>query len=189
MVMNIERPLGLRDWIITLILTFIPIVNLVMLVTWAFDKENPRKNFARAYMIVVGSVLLISLPILLVMFVFSYSSTSTEEYDSNYYSDFEHYEYSSRADDLEITELVFTENPYNFRMDLSGEIRNLSQDFTFEEIILTGFVYDESGAIIDNFRLFFTQVIPPGETYKFEEKGFHKDAYSIKIKQITHYPE
>ncbi len=45
--------ISLGDWIITLIVLAIPIVNIVMLFVWAFsDGTHPSKqNFCRAYLI------------------------------------------------------------------------------------------------------------------------------------------
>ena len=43
-------PLSLLDWMLTLLIMAIPIVNLVMLLVWAFSSDtNPNKaNFAKA---------------------------------------------------------------------------------------------------------------------------------------------
>ena len=37
--MQTEKQMTLKDWILTLVLLFIPIVGLVMLIIWATDKE------------------------------------------------------------------------------------------------------------------------------------------------------
>lgn len=53
-----------QDWVITLLITTIPIVNLVMLLIWAFSKEeNPSKaNWAKANLIwMLVSIILIIL--------------------------------------------------------------------------------------------------------------------------------
>ncbi|MFP7494704.1 hypothetical protein SFC66_13030 [Terribacillus saccharophilus] len=42
----------IMQWVWTLVLTAIPIVNLVMLIIWAVDKTNPRRNWAIATFIV-----------------------------------------------------------------------------------------------------------------------------------------
>ena len=50
-----------KDWIITLLITFIPVVGFVMLFVWAFGSgENPNKsNYAKAALIwtAIGIVL------------------------------------------------------------------------------------------------------------------------------------
>nr|MDK2851474.1 hypothetical protein [Candidatus Cloacimonadota bacterium] len=68
-----ERPMApimtLKDWIITMILMIIPVVNLVMLIVWATSKtENPnRKNMALAMLILwaIGIVLYVLIFVLI----------------------------------------------------------------------------------------------------------------------------
>lgn len=69
--MQPEQPMTLKDWIITLILLFIPIVGLVMLIIWVVDKEDPRNKFALAYLIVsVGIfVLIFAIYFLIIVFI------------------------------------------------------------------------------------------------------------------------
>jgi hypothetical protein len=54
--------LSTKDWVITLLISFIPIVGFVMLFVWAFgSNENPSKsNWAKATLIwyAIGCVLL-----------------------------------------------------------------------------------------------------------------------------------
>lgn len=56
-----EKPLSLGDWIITLILTAIPLVGFVMLLIWAFGGNTPQSkaNWAKANLIfmLIGIVL------------------------------------------------------------------------------------------------------------------------------------
>lgn len=58
-----SMPVSLGDWIITLFVLCIPIVNIVMLFVWGFaDGTNPSKrNFCRAYLIwmLIGIVLFV----------------------------------------------------------------------------------------------------------------------------------
>ena len=52
----------LKDWIITIILLFIPCVNLIMLIIWAASGENKtRSTFAKAYLIVFAGVIVLYL--------------------------------------------------------------------------------------------------------------------------------
>lgn len=57
------QPMSIGEWIITLIITYIPLVGLIMLFVWAFgDGSHPsKKTWAQAtlIMIVVGIVLMI----------------------------------------------------------------------------------------------------------------------------------
>lgn len=56
---EIEKPVSMGDWIITLIVLAIPVVNLVMLFVWGFSNEvsESKKNFCRAELIVIGVVI------------------------------------------------------------------------------------------------------------------------------------
>jgi len=47
-----HKPVSTGDWIITLIISMIPLVNIVMLLIWAFGSNtNPSKaNWAKAYL-------------------------------------------------------------------------------------------------------------------------------------------
>jgi hypothetical protein len=56
-----EEPLSLGSWVITLLLTVIPFVNIVMLFVWAFgNSPTSKKNWARAQLIfvLIGVVLM-----------------------------------------------------------------------------------------------------------------------------------
>lgn len=61
-------PVSLGDWIVTLLILWIPLVNIIMLFVWGFsDGTHPSKrNFCRAYLIwiLIGIVLVIGFMIL-----------------------------------------------------------------------------------------------------------------------------
>ena len=54
------KPISVKEWIITGIITSIPIVGIVMMFVWAFKKDtNPNKaNWAKA-MLIVGAIMII----------------------------------------------------------------------------------------------------------------------------------
>lgn len=58
---QLEVPMTIGDWIVTMILVAIPCVGLIMLLIWAFGSNTPesKKNYARATLIlmVIGVVL------------------------------------------------------------------------------------------------------------------------------------
>ena len=64
-----QRELSVGDWILTLIVLGIPLVNVVMYLYWAFSSSvHPtRRNFSRASMVlfVVGAVLYVVLVFLI----------------------------------------------------------------------------------------------------------------------------
>ena len=67
-----NKDVSIGDWILTLILTSIPVVNIVMLCIWAFGGDNTpvsKKNWAKATLIIAA----VSIGIALIMFLFSAS--------------------------------------------------------------------------------------------------------------------
>lgn len=48
--------MSLKDWVVTMLITFIPMVGFVMLFVWGFsDSANPnKKNWARAALIMLA---------------------------------------------------------------------------------------------------------------------------------------
>ncbi|MCG7342613.1 hypothetical protein MHZ92_00625 [Sporosarcina sp. ACRSL] len=68
--MQTEKQMTLKDWILTLILLFIPIVGLIMLIIWATDKQDPRNIFAKAYLIVSAGMLAIVFIFYVLIFLF-----------------------------------------------------------------------------------------------------------------------
>lgn len=53
---EIQSSMSIKDWIVTFLITFIPVVGFIMLFVWAFDdKTNEIKaNWAKASLIWVG---------------------------------------------------------------------------------------------------------------------------------------
>mgnify|MGYP000745778777 CR=1 FL=1 len=51
-----HKPVSTGDWIVTLIISMIPLVNIVMLLVWAFGSNtNPSKaNWAKAYLVFIA---------------------------------------------------------------------------------------------------------------------------------------
>lgn len=58
-----QSPVSVGNWIITLILTSIPLVGFIMLLVWAFGNNTPvsKSNYAKAtlIMMVIGLILVI----------------------------------------------------------------------------------------------------------------------------------
>jgi hypothetical protein len=57
----ITKPMSFGDWIKTLLLMIIPIVNIVLLFVWAFGSVTNlnKKNFSRAYLLLMAIVLVL----------------------------------------------------------------------------------------------------------------------------------
>lgn len=77
-----REDLGLKDWIIILILSAIPCVNIIMLLIWAFSaNENPTKsNYAKAQLILMVIGIILGM-----IFSFSLSSFFMHNYPGFYY--------------------------------------------------------------------------------------------------------
>lgn len=43
-----NNQMSVGQWLLTLILLAIPLVNIILLFVWAFGGDNPKKNFSRA---------------------------------------------------------------------------------------------------------------------------------------------
>ena len=67
--------MSVKDWFLTLLITYIPLVGLIMLLVWAFDSNTNlnKKNFAKASLLwlVVGIALAI---IIFVLFMGAFLS-------------------------------------------------------------------------------------------------------------------
>lgn len=57
----ITKPMSFGDWIKTLLLQIIPIVNIILLFVWAFGSRTNlnKKNFSRAYLLLMAIVLVL----------------------------------------------------------------------------------------------------------------------------------
>ncbi|MDO4695105.1 MAG: hypothetical protein Q4A62_10910 [Eikenella sp.] len=55
------------DWLLTLVLLSVPLLNLVLVLVWAFDgRTNPNKaNFCKAYLILMAAVMLLAVLLVL----------------------------------------------------------------------------------------------------------------------------
>ena len=59
---NLEEPMSLGDWIITLLITYIPVVGFIMTIVWALTASNTsKKNYARAMILfmIIGFVFVV----------------------------------------------------------------------------------------------------------------------------------
>ena len=74
-VQGLEEPMSLGEWMITLLIMFIPCVNIVMMFVWAFSKnqKQSKSNFFKAQLIYTGIVILLYL-IVFVVFCVSMAS-------------------------------------------------------------------------------------------------------------------
>jgi len=64
---NLEEPMSVSDWIVTLLLLCIPCVNFVLMIVWAFSssEKKSKSNLFKAYLILI----LIVIAIYVVIFI------------------------------------------------------------------------------------------------------------------------
>lgn len=72
-------PMSMKDWFITLLISYIPLVGLIMLIIWAFDSNTNvnKKNWAKAsliWMLVGIGIAIIILVIFMSVFMGALSS-------------------------------------------------------------------------------------------------------------------
>lgn len=71
---NNTKIMSVKDWLITLILLIIPLVNIILLFVWAFSEGNIiRKNFAKAQLIMVAIAIALYVIFLILSIIFVYS--------------------------------------------------------------------------------------------------------------------
>lgn len=77
-----KPPQSLGDWIISVIITKIPLIGLIMLIVWAVDKDTElsKANWAKAELIVqlIGIAIFI---IVMAVFGFAFLNNFGEDYD------------------------------------------------------------------------------------------------------------
>lgn len=77
-----NSPLSMGQYLVMMLLMFIPLVNIILLFVWGFGDYNVnKKNFARAQLIIMA--ISIVLGILFMIFIFSLSASILS--DPSYY--------------------------------------------------------------------------------------------------------
>ena len=71
---DVESQMTVGGWIITFILLAIPFINFIMLFVWGFGATNPRRNFARAQLIMIGIMIVLSIVSVIVIAILGMSS-------------------------------------------------------------------------------------------------------------------
>lgn len=71
---SIAPQMSIGGWFITFILLAVPFVNIILLFVWAMDANSERRNFSRAYLMMIGIMLVISIIISIAIFALGASS-------------------------------------------------------------------------------------------------------------------
>ena len=66
--LDLEEPVKMSEWLISLLLMMVPCVNIVMMFVWAFSKteKKSKSNFFKAQLIMVGVVFALYMVILII---------------------------------------------------------------------------------------------------------------------------
>lgn len=65
---QIVPQMSVGQWVITFLILSIPLVNIVMMFIWAFDMMSERRNFARAYLIVMAVMFVVAIVFAIIVF-------------------------------------------------------------------------------------------------------------------------
>lgn len=67
---NTPQVMSVKDWVITILLTSIPLVGLILLFVWAFgnDGNQIRSNWAKGYLLATLIVIVLAFLIILPIF-------------------------------------------------------------------------------------------------------------------------
>lgn len=76
---NTPQIMSVKDWVITLLLTCIPLVGIILLFVWAFgnDGNKIRQNWAKGNLIVAAIVLALYL-IITVLFLGTFAAAASK---------------------------------------------------------------------------------------------------------------
>jgi hypothetical protein len=174
-----ENQMTVKRWLGTLLLLAIPLVNLVLLLMWAFGKENPRKNYARA------SLILFSISIGLALVLGVLGAMFSGSWDT---SDYDLFMNEELDDKLTLSDLIIINNASTSMTSktITGKVKNNSTTDTYYDTFIIFNVYDSENSIVDEASVRINQSIPPGETFRFEDGVIsHDDAVSLKITHIS----
>jgi heme/copper-type cytochrome/quinol oxidase subunit 2 len=66
----LTKPMSFGDWIVTMLLLIIPVVNIVLLFIWAFGSKTNinKRNYARANLLFMAIALVLGIIIMILVF-------------------------------------------------------------------------------------------------------------------------
>jgi len=184
-----QQQMSVKDWLSTLLLLMIPIVNIVLLFIWGFSRENIRKNYARAMLIVFGIVITLSVLFALMGNLIYISHASNEENSYEVVNDiYELREEESERlnNDIEILEVGLEATDTG--KELVGILINNSTTETYSGFKINCTVYDQNGIMLHSKEVIISDSIPPGVTFKFSQFGVHDDGVTVEIVNVADDP-
>ena len=178
--------MNVKQWLITLIIIAIPIVNLIFLLIWAFGKEDNRKNFSRALLILFSITIPLSIALGILGLLIENTSTNQESFeeDNKTYSvvESESNSDSQISENLEIVDMSIESNIIGNKgfNRVIGKIKNNSESTTYTGLVIEVNLYDSESSIIQSVNIVLENTLPPGEILKFNEGPIHSAAVSAK---------
>lgn len=66
---DLEEPMSMGEWLISLLVMLIPCVNIVMMFVWAFSskEKKSKSNFFKAYLIIFGIMMVFMIVMMVVV--------------------------------------------------------------------------------------------------------------------------
>ncbi len=175
-----------KQWLLTFVILIIPIVNLVFLLMWAFGKkeDSPRKNYARALLIMVGCMACLGLVLNLTSVIKDKSKTPTitnlktiDDISSEQLPNILTVKNDIEVLDISMSDTSIKDDKFKF-VNVTGRLRNNSTTKTYNNLRVSCKTYDKTGDITDNFAVDVITAIPPKATTKFE-------GYFVTLKSAT----
>lgn len=190
-----ENQLNVKEWVLTLLLLAIPIVNIIFLILWSFKGNNLRRNYARATLIVTSIIIGIALIIGMAVTIIDLSKEneiivqvpSQSEQKSSAHALLEANENKNNMldRDIEILEVEIQDSEnIEGSIEVVGKLRNNSLSESYSKIMVKGNAYDEDGAILHTFDTRIDDTIPPGEIYNFRDWTINNDTKSVEIIEV-----
>lgn len=179
--------MSVKQWVKTLVVIAIPIVNLVFLFRWAFGEYNVLKNYSRAFLIVISIFIGFSLMLGIAGAVVesqSYQGQTQATYDYVAVEEYNRKKEEDLTNNLEILDISIERDASDFA-EIVGKVRNNSTSKAYSNFTITCNVYDKDNAILQTVNIFIENTIPEGEILKFSEFAIHIDAFSVKVIKIS----
>ena len=193
MELNNQNKLSYREWILTLLLSFIPIVNIVFLIKWSADSNNPRVNFARAFGTLLGTFLTIILLSIILLIILLFDTNYLIDKKMGLQEEKSYEQLLNKTNDelsmdIEIIEVKLIQpdpliGEYGFA-EVEIKVKNNSNENSYTGFVLDGNYYDSQGSILKNFEYVVKDNIPPTKNLLIKSKTFEPDAVSLEITNI-----
>lgn len=72
---NLEEPVSMKEWALSILILMVPCVNIVMMFVWAFSttEKKSKSNFFKAYLMMLGIILALYFILIIIISVITVS--------------------------------------------------------------------------------------------------------------------